>query len=298
MFSILMPAYNEEKNIEEAIRSILNQSYQDIELIVVDDGSRDNTWSIISRISSRDERLKVFHPGKLGKNGATNYAKDHAKGEWFSFFGADDIMEPGILEKWYSITQAFNPHNEEIVISSRIKMFATDKKYQSFDGIEIPKKKDEVCKSGAAFLATRKTMENIFPLPVDFPNEDGWMKLYFEFLVDKVVPCPEICINYRIHDGNSINKKAKYNDFTEKLHKRAIVCKAFSDRFNDRLSKEQIEELERRYLLEEYRYTNRTFKILLFKHISITDKLRAVFLSNPALYGIKVSLSSLFLGRG
>ena len=135
MFSILMPAYNEELHIEEAIRSILNQSYQDIELLVVDDGSNDKTWSIITQLSQTDNRLKVFHPGKLGKNGATNYAKQHAKGEWFSFFGADDVMEPGILEKWYRITQNYNPLKDDIVISYRIKMFSTDKKYKSFDGI-------------------------------------------------------------------------------------------------------------------------------------------------------------------
>ncbi len=297
MFSILMPAYNEELHIEEAIRSILDQSYQDIELLVVDDGSVDNTWDIISRLSKTDNRLKVFHPGKLGKNGATNYAKEHAKGEWFSFFGADDIMEPGILEKWYDITKRFDPLNDDIVISSRIKMFSTDKRYKSFDGIEIPKKKDDVVKSGAAFLATRKTMEELFPLPVDFPNEDGWMKLYFEFLADEMVPCPEICINYRIHDGNSINKKAKYKDFTEKLHKRSIVTKTFAERYKDRLSQHDIEELNKRYMLENYRYTGKSLKIIAFKGISVADKLRALFLSNSVLYMIKVNLSRLFLGR-
>ena len=122
-----MPAYNEEKNVEEAINSILNQSFRDIELIVVDDGSEDNTFDIISRISKTDNRLKVFHPGKLGKNGATNYAKEQSKGDWFSFFGADDIMEPGILEKWFKISQSYDPYAQEIVIASRIKMFSLDK---------------------------------------------------------------------------------------------------------------------------------------------------------------------------
>lgn len=297
MFSILMPAYNEELHIEEAIRSILNQSYQDIELLVVDDGSNDKTWSIITQLSQTDNRLKVFHPGKLGKNGATNYAKQHAKGEWFSFFGADDVMEPGILEKWYRITQNYNPLKDDIVISSRIKMFSTDKKYKSFDGIEIPKKKDDVVKSGAAFLATRKTMEELFPLPVDFPNEDGWMKLYFEYLVDEMVPCPETCINYRIHDGNSINKKAKFKDFNEKLHKRSIVTKTFAERYNDRLSSSAVEKLKRKYLLEYYRYNGKVLKIILMNHIEFSEKLRALFLSNFVLYGIKVSLSRVFLGR-
>lgn len=292
-----MPAYNEELHIEEAIRSILNQSYQDIELLVVDDGSNDSTWDIISKLSETDSRLKVFHPGKLGKNGATNYARQHVKGEWFSFFGADDVMEPGILEKWYKITQKYDPLKDDIVISSRIRMFSTDKRYHMFDGIEIPKKKDDVVKSGAAFLATKRTMEELFPLPVDFPNEDGWMKLYFEFLVDEMVPCPEICINYRIHDGNSINKRAKYKDFTEKLHKRSIVTKTFAERYSSRLSQDNKVELEKRYLLETYRYEGKMIKILAFKGIGISDKLRALFLSNSVLYSIKITLSRFFLGR-
>lgn len=297
MFSIIMPAYNEELHIEEAIHSILDQSYRDIELLVVDDGSKDRTWEIISELSKTDERLKVFHPGKLGKNGATNFAEQHVQGSWFSFFGADDIMEPGILEKWFKITEQYNPDEQKIVISSRLRMFATEKKYKAFDGIEIPKKKNDVCKSGTAFLATRKLMEDMFPLPVDFPNEDGWMKLYFEFLTDAIVPCAEICINYRIHGGNSIDKKAKYNDFTEKLHKRVIVVQPFAERYADRLSDNAKASLRGRYEMEELRYNRKSIQILFRKNASFSAKMRALFLSNAFLYNIKVALSKFFLGH-
>ena len=297
MFSILMPAYNEEENVAAAIHSILNQSYRDIELIVVDDGSEDRTWEIISEISKTDNRLKVFHPGKLGKNGAINFAKEQSSGEWFSIFAADDIMEPGILEKWHAITESYEPHNQDIVIASRIRMFATEKKYRVFEGLEITKKKNEVCKSGAAFLATRKTMEQVFPIPLDFPNEDGWTKLYFANLVDEFVPCPEVCVNYRIHDGNSLNKKAKFREFNEKFHKRSIVSKAFLDKYRARLSQEQIDKLSSTYLLEDARYHGKTFRILFFKNINLKSKLRALFFSNPVLYNIKVGLSRFFLGR-
>lgn len=297
MFSIIMPAYNEEKNIEEAIRSILNQSYKDIELIVVDDGSTDKTWDILTRLSKEDMRLHVFHPGKFGKNGATNYAQQQIKGEWFSFFGADDVMEPGILEKWYEIAKNIDPYEKEIVISSRIRMFADGEDYKNFDGIEIPKNKNDVVRSGAAFLASHKLMMNLFPLPLDFPNEDGWMMLYFNNLADEFIPCPSICINYRIHGGNSLNKKAEFPVFTEQLHKRSIVNKAFAERYKDRLTEAQLEKIENNYKGEMLRYNGDIIGILRMKRISFGSKVRLLFLSNAYLYKVKLLLNRFLLGR-
>ena len=297
MFSIIMPAYNEEAHITEAIQSILQQSYKDIELLVVDDGSTDKTWEIISELSHSDDRLKVFHPGKLGKNGATNYAEERVSGDWFAFFGADDVMEQGILEKWHNIAEKYNPLDQKIVILSRMRMFATDKEYKKFDGIEIPKDKNGVCRSGGAFLATRAVMEDMFPLPLNYPNEDGWMKLYFEFLTEEIVPCPSVCVNYRIHGGNSIDKKAKYEDFTEKFHKRAVVCKTFSERYEDRLDDSVKATLNHKYELESFRYNHKSLKILCYKYASFSGKMRAFFFSNKLLYNVKVFFSKFFIGR-
>ena len=297
MFSIVMPAYNEEKNIEEAIKSILNQSYYNIEIIVVDDGSTDNTWEILKNLSNEDQRLKVFSPGKLGKNGATNYAKERVCGEWFSFFGADDIMEPGILEKWNKIACKHNPEEEEVVISSRIRMFSDGNRYKKFDGIEIPKNKNDVCRSGAAFLASKKVMNNLFPLPLDFPNEDGWMMLYFKYLVDEFIACPEICINYRIHTGNSLDKRASYKVFNEQFHKRAIVKKTFMECYSERLTDKQMEIIGTGYKGELLRYNGELIKIILMKNLSFGHKMRLILLSKPYLYQIKLCLNRFIMGR-
>jgi len=296
MISIIMAAFNEGKFIEETIKSILNQSYKNIELIIVNDGSTDNTLEIITHYSMKDSRLKVFSPGKLGKNGAYNYAAAQISGEWFVSFCADDILEPGILEAWIEASKDYNPYEEKIVIASRLVMFATDDKYKHYNGIEIPKNKNAVCKSGTSYMASRLIWEQVYPIPVGFPNEDTWMALFFEFLVDKYIPVLKICTNYRIHANNSLDKNAKYFDFNNKYHKRVMILQPFLDRFRSKLSKAQQKIIESRIAIEELRYNHKFIQIVFFKGVNVREKFRNLMLSNSLLYYVKLKLNRLLLG--
>lgn len=95
--SIIMPVYNAEKFIYEAAMSTLNQSYRDIELIVVDDGSTDNSIAKLSGIN--DERLRIIHQLNQGANVARNRGLAEARGEYVKFLDADDIFYPDAIEK-------------------------------------------------------------------------------------------------------------------------------------------------------------------------------------------------------
>lgn len=98
MISVIMPTYNREKTIKRAIDSVLNQTYQDIELIIVDDYSTDDTEKVISRIN--DKRLRYI---KLEKNSgachARNVGLDNAKGEYIAFQDSDDEWIKDKLDK-------------------------------------------------------------------------------------------------------------------------------------------------------------------------------------------------------
>lgn len=96
LVSVLIPAYNAEKYLAEALSSILNQTYTNIEIIVVNDGSTDNTGNILETI--KDKRFKVIHQQNQGQCAASNRAFHESTGDLIKFFDADDILNPENIE--------------------------------------------------------------------------------------------------------------------------------------------------------------------------------------------------------
>lgn len=92
LVSILIPMYNAEKYIEETLNSCINQTYKNIEIIVVDDESKDNSLKIVTEISRVDKRVKIFEQKNSGAARARNRAFELSSGEYIQYFDADDIM--------------------------------------------------------------------------------------------------------------------------------------------------------------------------------------------------------------
>ena len=96
LISVIIPIYNGEKTIRETIDSVLNQTLQNFELIIINDGSNDSTLEIVSTIS--DSRLKVFSYPNAGISTSRNRGISHSIGEYISFIDADDLWTPDKLE--------------------------------------------------------------------------------------------------------------------------------------------------------------------------------------------------------
>lgn len=103
MISIIMPAYNSENYISEAIDSVLTQSYRDWELIIVNDGSTDRTSEIIDEYAERDPRIKVFHRKNSGVSAARNFALQNICGGYVTFIDSDDIYHTERLKIMFEI---------------------------------------------------------------------------------------------------------------------------------------------------------------------------------------------------
>lgn len=97
LISVCMPAYNAELYIAEAVRSVIDQTYQNWELIIVNDGSSDQTGNIAE--SFTDARIKVIHQNNRGQCAAANKAFSFSKGDYIKYFDADDILSPNMLEE-------------------------------------------------------------------------------------------------------------------------------------------------------------------------------------------------------
>ncbi len=102
LISVIVPVYNVEDYLRECVDSILNQTFRDFELILVDDGSKDNCPSICDEYVKKDERVVVIHKKNGGLSSARNTGLDIHKGEFVSFIDSDDIVDKRFLEILYS----------------------------------------------------------------------------------------------------------------------------------------------------------------------------------------------------
>lgn len=96
--SVIVPVYNVEKYLTQCIESILSQTYQEFELLLIDDGSEDNSGSICDHYSNIDSRVHVFHKENGGVSSARNMGIEHAKGEWVCFVDSDDWIDKDTFE--------------------------------------------------------------------------------------------------------------------------------------------------------------------------------------------------------
>lgn len=105
LISIIIPVYNTEKYIRRCIDSVISQTCNDWELILVDDGSTDGSGKICDEYAESDERIRVYHKTNGGVSSARNVGLDNARGVFIAFIDSDDFVEPTYLEKMYDALQ-------------------------------------------------------------------------------------------------------------------------------------------------------------------------------------------------
>ena len=106
LVSVIIPLYNAEKYIAETIQNVLNQTYQPIEVIIVDDGSKDRSLSVAKSFES--EKVKVFSQTNKGASAARNYGLREAKGEFIQFLDADDLLSANKIEEQVKLLMSSN----------------------------------------------------------------------------------------------------------------------------------------------------------------------------------------------
>ena len=102
MISVIVPIYNVADYLNDSIQSILNSTYKDLEVILVDDGSTDNCGSLCDEYAAADARCKVFHTKNGGLSAARNYGMEHASGDFIAFVDGDDFIHPQMFEVLYN----------------------------------------------------------------------------------------------------------------------------------------------------------------------------------------------------
>ena len=125
LISVVVPVYNVEEYLNRCIDSIINQTYKNIEIILVDDGSKDKSGDICDEYAKKDRRVKVFHKKNGGLSDARNYGIKKATGYYISFVDSDDWLEKDIYEKCMNINKDYDAD----IINFAIQMNHSDGKY-------------------------------------------------------------------------------------------------------------------------------------------------------------------------
>ena len=103
LISIVVPIYNVEKYLEKCVESILRQTYKNIEIILVDDGSPDLCGEICENYKKIDKRITVIHKKNGGLSDARNYGIKHSNGKYITFIDSDDYVERDYIEYLYNL---------------------------------------------------------------------------------------------------------------------------------------------------------------------------------------------------
>ena len=127
LISIIIPVYNVENLLPLTLNSVLNQSYQNLEIILIDDGSTDTSLSICEEYAKKDVRIKVFHQENSGVSVARNIGLSFAKGEYIGFVDSDDMIHPDMFAKLLGDMLCFN-----------VDLAVCDTAFISTDATEIP----------------------------------------------------------------------------------------------------------------------------------------------------------------
>ena len=99
LISVVVPVYNIAEYLPESIGSVMNQTYRNIEVIAVDDGSKDDSLEVLTKLSEQDNRLRVLHQENSGVTKARIAGVLAAKGDWIGFVDGDDEIEPDMYER-------------------------------------------------------------------------------------------------------------------------------------------------------------------------------------------------------
>lgn len=214
LISVVMPCYNAECYIEESIKSILNQTFKDFELIIVDDGSTDRSLEIIKKYARKDKRIRVIRNKKnMGIAISRNIGTKAAKGKYIAVHDSDDISLPFRLKEQFDYLEK-NP--EAGVVGGYLQIFESES--EKVIGIRKYPENDENLRNKIFFyspvaqpaaMIRKDVFKKIgFYNPKYPPSEDldFWFRLGEQY---KFANLPKVVLKYRISQNSATGSKLK-----------------------------------------------------------------------------------------
>ncbi|WP_315015671.1 glycosyltransferase family 2 protein [Capnocytophaga leadbetteri] len=236
--SVLIPTYNVEKFVEKALRSIMLQTYVNLEIIVVDDCSTDNTFAVLKKLAKEDGRIKLFRNEKNKKIADTlNFALKQATGRYIARMDGDDISHPKRIEILYKYLQV---HQEIKLVGSNI--FLVDDKDNIIQRENYPKNFEDIKKVAlysSPVLHIWMTYKDIYEKYGNYriagvEDYDFILRLISNNV--KLANVQEYIYSVRLREGNTISSmgllQIKLSNYVKKLYKERMTNATHTDSYS------------------------------------------------------------------
>ncbi|MBR5272376.1 MAG: glycosyltransferase [Clostridia bacterium] len=245
LITVIVPIYKAEKFLLRCVSSIQNQTYKNLEIILVDDGSPDNCWELCQQFARQDSRIKIFHKENAGQGLARNDGLDMATGDYVTFIDSDDWISEDHIENLYS---AIVENNADVALGNHTKVFAngeTQTKMLSlkegvYEGQSIV---DEILlpligadtKNSKDILVNSSTSMNLYKMDVIRTNniryvseryavaEDFYFNVDFYHYSKRVVFTKE-CGYFYFQNFESTGEKYNPKRFERTLNYYSVIC--------------------------------------------------------------------------
>lgn len=229
--SIIIPIFNAEAFIAKALDSCLQQRFLDFEIVAVDDGSKDNSLSILKEYAARDKRVRVFSGANAGVVVARETGVRESQGEFLLFMDADDMLVDGCLQK---MVDAIAPDVDMII--GNINQVETDgcscvAQYGHQGAVSGKDHFDWIVSHRVGFLwgkLIRRTLVDsikVMPYGVKF-CEDYLQMLQMSYAAKKVVHVNDVTYNYIQQDASACNKPISADEYAQRF---ADICKKLTE---------------------------------------------------------------------
>ncbi len=219
--SVLVPIYNQEKYLRRCIESIINQTYTNLEIILIDDGSEDKSYEIIEEYTNKDKRIKGLKIKNNGVADARNKAIDNVTGEYFSFIDSDDFVAEDYIETLYNNLKKYGAdiaicncmnitENTNNVIHKDFGIKEI-KEYSNIEAVESLFYYNFLRHSPWGKLYNTKLWKNIrFPIGKNYEDLATIYKIFLN--AKKIIYIPEEKYNYIIRNGSIIHSEIRQKD--------------------------------------------------------------------------------------
>ncbi|MCH5180314.1 MAG: glycosyltransferase family 2 protein [Erysipelotrichales bacterium] len=275
--SVIVPMWNVENYVGDCIESILSQTYQGFEIILIDDGSTDNTLKICEKYSEKDSRIRLFHKSHEGVSSARNFGLDHSNCDYCMFVDSDDKLLPKAIELLVNLMEKNN-----------CQFVSSDEKVKSLgmETIDIRHETEKFLKYiHSSAYGVHKKLYNLtiiqnnkirFDENLKCSEDALFNRVYFKY-IEKIYLTSEIVYLYNTNNPNSLSKKG-YIDFAYYFIKKLNALESLCDEIG--VSEQRKKEFINERAIHGFKISMRHY----FTRFSNTNNVNETFLKQRISY--------------
>lgn len=246
MISIICPVYNNEAYLSDCVNSVLSQSFSDWELLLIDDGSTDNSPSVCDQFAKQDKRIKAYHKSNQGQWLTREYGIEQSKGDYFIFLDSDDMLELDALE---TLDKNIKEYNTDVYLYDICKLNPDKSKtclQELYENKHLKSTNDIVdfcfVKNNCISLCVYCFKKDFYLSCSEEPETDKSIRSQEDFLMlfnivqqtSELIVIPKILYVYRTNNS-SASSTLKVEDYYKNIFISSYIYKTIYEKYNNDL---------------------------------------------------------------